>query len=69
MEKDLGERARRRRDERGVRLVAGEEVASVDFLFDVFEVVGEAVGDDDGAGFFEAGKIAGDGTTVKLRFV
>ena len=50
-------------------LVAGEEVAGVDFLFDVLEVVGDAIGDNDGAGFFEAGKIAGDGATVKLGLV
>lgn len=48
------------------RLVAGEEVAGVDFFLDVFEVVGEAVGNDDGAGFLETGEIAGDGAAVEF---
>lgn len=50
-------------------LVAGEEVASVDFLFNVLKVVGETVGDDDGAGVFEGVEVAGDGAAVKLRLV
>ena len=50
-------------------LVAGEEVASVDFLFDVFEVFSDAVGDDDGAGVFEGIEVAGDRATVELGFV
>ena len=38
-------------------------------MFDVFEVFGDAVGNDDGAGIFEGVEVAGDGAAVEFGLV